>query len=562
MVTNLLLPWLPGFRLDDITMTDQTIDLKLTAVNLEVVCPCCNQPSCAIHSHYDRTITDLPWAHIQVRLRARVRKFFCRNRACPRKVFTERFPQFVASSSRRTQRLATEQRQLALEQGGEAAARTAARQGMPLSPRTLLRLVRRTPRAALPTPRILGVDDFAFRKGQTYGTLLVDLELHAPIDMLADRSAASLARWLEQHPGVEIISRDRAPDYIDGATRGAPQAIQVADRFHLLQNLREATQRLLERHQAALRSASASPSTTDAAANSDLPPASTPGAETVTTVPATEPLTRAERVRQERRASRLARYTEGRALQMQGHGIRAIAGRLGLSRQTVRRILRADQFPEQASRHVRASKLDPHIPYLEQQLLAGNDNARALWRELRDNHGYAGSRTLVSTWVARHRYLCPAEPIVRAPRRGRPPATAAPASPPVRTLSARQAAWLLVRRPDELEVEDGMIVERLCQICPDIQIAYPLVQEFMRIVRERHRDALDSWVCRASTSGIAELLSFASGLRRDHAAVAAALTLPFSNGQVEGQVNRLKLIKRSGYGRAKFDLLRQRVLAA
>jgi hypothetical protein len=408
----------------------------------------------------------------------------------------------------------------------------------------------------------LGGDDFAFRKGQSYGTLLVDLQQHQPIDMLADRSAASLARWLEQHPGVEIISRDRAPDYIDGATRGAPNAVQVADRFHLLQNLREAAQRLLERHQAALRSASAPASTTDAATGSDPSPTAPPPVEATTTAPAAHPPTRLERVCQERRQRRLALYDEVRALHTQGHGIRAIARQLDLSRQTVRRLVRADQFPEQASRRARASKLDPHIAYLEQQLLAGNDNARALWYELRDTYGYTGSRTLVSTWVARHRHLCPTGPLVRAARSGRPPASAPPSPSSVRIRSARQAAWLLVRRPDELEAEDGAIVERLCQSCPDIQIAYPLIQEFMRIVRERHRDALESWECRASSSGIAELLSFAIGLRRDQAAVAAALTLPFSNGQVEGQVNRLKLIKRSGYGRAKFDLLRRRVLAA
>jgi transposase len=207
MVTHLLLPWLPGFRLDASTMTDQTIDLKRTAVNREAVCPCCNQPWCASPSHYDRTITDLPWAHILVRLRARVRTFLCRNPACPRKLFTERLPQFLARSSRRTQRLATEQRQLALEQAGEAAARTAARQAMPLSPRTLLRLSRRTPTAALPPAPSLGVDDFAFRKGQTDGTLLLDLEgscanCHAcrSIGSQAGRLAGPTWRRCDQQP--------------------------------------------------------------------------------------------------------------------------------------------------------------------------------------------------------------------------------------------------------------------------------------------------------------------------------------------------------------------------
>src|SRR5262249_27833881 len=223
--------------------------------------------------------------------------------------------------------------------------------------------------------------------------------------------------------------------------------------------------------------------------------------------------------------------------------------------------VRADQFPEQGARPVRPSKLDRHIPHLRQQLAAGNDNARALWRDLRDHHGYTGSRTVVSSWVAQHRHLCPADPARCAPRRGRPPATVTTNTRPSNTRSARQVSWMLVRRPADLEPDDGALIGRLCQLSLDLQIAYPLAQEFMRIVRERHPDAIASWLCRAEASNLAELQSFAAGIRRDQAAVLAALSLPFSNGQVEGQINRLKYIKRSGYGRAKLDLLRQRVLA-
>ena len=361
MLTHLLLPWLPGFRLDDLPLPDQTIDLKRTAVNREALCPCCNQPWCALPSHYDRTISDLPWAHLPLRLRARVRTFLCRNPAGPRTLVTERVPPFLARSSRRTQPLATEQRQRALEQAGEAAARTAARQAMPRSPRTLLRLSRRTPSAALPPAPILGVDDGAFRKGQTSGTLLLDLELQAPIALRADRSAASLAGWLDQHGGVAISSRERAADASDGARGAAAPASQLADRCPLLPNRRAATQRRLERHQAARPSASAAPRTSAAAATADLPAASTPGAQTGTPVAATEPLTRAARGRQERRAARRARSSEGRALQRHGHGIGALAPRLGLRRHMLRRRRPADQFPEPASRPVRARKRDPAI---------------------------------------------------------------------------------------------------------------------------------------------------------------------------------------------------------
>jgi transposase len=531
MLTNLLLPWLAAFRLDTITTTDTRIDLELTATQAEARCPLCGQGSRAIHSHYDRTIADLPWANTPVRLSIHVRKFFCRNAACARTVFTERLPALAAPSARRTQRLATEQGQLALDHGGEAAVRTATRQGMPLSARTVLRLARRMPAFGHPTPKILGVDDFAFRKGQTYGTLLVDLERHQPIDMLGDRSADTLATWLEQHPGVEIITRDRAPEYANGATRGAPQAIQVADRFHLASNLRETLQRLLERHQAALRNAAVTPPV-------EPEPPATPGvavpsvSASTTDTPLTEPRTRQERDRQRRRSRRLDRYAQIRALHDQGHGIRAIARQLDVSRQTVRRSVRADQFPEQGDRPARPSTLDPHITYLHQQLAAGNDNALALWRDLRDHHGYTGSRTTVSSWVAQQRQHYPANRTRCARRSGRPP-TAAGASPrPARMLSARQASWLLVRRPDELEPDDRAIVERLCQLSPDIQIAYPLAQEFRRIVRERHSDALTGWIGRAEASGLAELQSFAAGIRRDQAAVSAALALPFSNERV------------------------------
>lgn len=561
MLTNLLLPWLSAVRLDSISATEHRIDLELTAIQAEADCPLCGQGSRAIHSRYDRTIADLPWANTSVRLSVHVRKFFCRNAACSRAVFTERLPALVAPSARRTQRLGTEQRHIALDQGGEAGARTATRQGMPVSPRTLLRLARRVPVLSHPQPKIVGVDDFAFRKGQTYGTLLVDLERHQPIELLGDRSAETLATWLKAHPSVEIITRDRALDYANGATAGAPHAIQVADRFHLLANLRETMQRLLEREQAALRSAVAPPAT-----KTIDPPALPSAAAPQTTTPAhsiseSEPRTRQQRERQHRRSRRLARYTEIRALHNQGLGIRAIARQLDLSRQTVRRNLHADQFPEMGQRSPSPSKLDPHLPYLREQLAAGNDNALALWRELRDHYGYAGSRTLVSIWVAQHRHLVPADRQRDAPRRGRPPTAPRHDARPTRTRSARQVSWLLVRPPNELEPDDGAIVERLCRLSPDLDRAYPLAQEFMRIVRERHIDALESWLCRADASGLAELRSFAAGIRRDQAAVSAALSLPFSNAQVEGQINRLKYIKRSGYGRAKLDLLRQRVLA-
>ena len=564
MLTQHLLPWLSSFRLDAITTTVHRIDLALTTTQREARCPMCGQPSHAVHSRYRRTVADFAWAHVPVRLSIHTRRFFCRNATCDRTIFTERLPVLVQPSARRSQRLAAEQRQLALDLGGEVGARTATRQGMPVSSRTLLRLVKRAPRVIHPTPRILGVDDFAFRKGHTYGTLLVDLERRQPVDMLPDRSAESLIAWLEAHPGVEIITRDRGLEYTEGATRGAPHARQVADRFHLLQNLREMAQRILERHQRVLQQVARL--TPEPSTPLLLTPLPSPDQATLAlpeAIPEAMPEARtsSERERQRRRSLRQDRYHTIHTLKTQGCGIRAIARQLHLSRPTVRRMLGATSFPERGTRRPRPSKLDAYQAHLCEQLQLRNDNALALWRDLRDQHGYTGSRALVSRWVARHRYLCPPSASESASRRGRPPATVAPRPPAKRIISARQAAWLLLQPPADPATDDSRLVSQLCCACADIQVAYPLVQEFRRIVRERHPDAFDGWLQRASGSGVAELRSFSAGLRRDHDAVYAALTMPFSNAQVEGQINRLKCIKRNGYGRAKFELLRQRVLA-
>jgi transposase len=407
----------------------------------------------------------------------------------------------------------------------------------------------------------VGIDDFALRKGQAYGTILVDLDAHRTIDLLPERSADVVEQWLVAHPGVELITRDRSSEYAEGASRGAPQAIQVADRFHLLQNVRELLQRLLEGHQNALRAAVQPPAASLEAASTSAqtPPALTPQS----TAPTRR--SRAEHQRShERRERRRARYELVRTLQAQGVSLQLIAEQVQLSQRTVRRFCRAERFPERAAQPPQPSKLDPYAAYLTAQLTAGRDNALELWRELCAQYGYSGGWRQVTRWVTRHQHLIPPhEPSQLPPRRnGRPPAWAPPrpAAPP-QQLSARKAAWLLVARPKALTQEERGIVERLCGQAQALATAYELAQAFIQMVRERRGEGFDAWLAQVTGSGIPELQSFGVGLERDKSAVAAALSLPYSNGQVEGQVNRLKLIKRTAYGRAKFDLLRQRVLA-
>lgn len=237
-----------GLRLDHTLREPAQVTLFLSAINLEACCPVCQQPARRIHSRYQRTLADLPAGPLAVRLQVTVHRFFCRTIQCPRWIFAERLPALARPWAQRTLRLATTLQQVGLVCGGEPGARITRHLALSTSPDTLLRAVRQIADSELPTPRVLGVDDWSYRRGHCYGTLLIDLEQHRPVDVLPERTVAALATWLLVHPGVEIISRDRAQVYADGATLGAPTAVQVVDRWHLLKNLGEAVQRVLDRH--------------------------------------------------------------------------------------------------------------------------------------------------------------------------------------------------------------------------------------------------------------------------------------------------------------------------
>jgi transposase len=517
------------------------LHLAATTTRRAARCPLCRRRSKRVHSHYQRTIADLPCSGERVLVHLQTRRFVCRVRWC-RRIFTERLPALVASAARRTVRLRSGLLRLGFDLGGEPGARHARAAGMPVSARTLLRLVRGAPVPEVGPVAMLGVDDWAQRRGRTYGTILVNLQTHRVIDLLPDRTAETFAAWLQAHPEVQVIARDRGGAYADGARRGAPQALQVADRFHLLKNVTDALEHYLARKQAALRQAAHAVSGADGSTGAD--PA------TQETVPTR--LSRDARLSQERRARRYARYEAVKALQAQGYSLRAIARTVGLSRGTVQKFLRAEEFPELQPRPPRRTALTPFDAYLRERWTAGCHNAKHLWLELRQQ-GFRGGRTSVAEHVKGWR----TRPLARRhghPVRGRPPTpTPLPCGP-------RHVCWLLLRPSGDLTVVQQAYLTHLYHACPQVAVAEALAEEFATVLRERDVDGLYAWLHGIELSGIRELQAVAGTMWLDRAAIEAAVRTEWSSGQVEGQVNRLKVTKRAMFGRAKFDLLRVRVL--
>jgi len=564
MLLSTLFSLSADLALVDVRLEGEGLLLVLRSSQTSAACPECAQPSTQVHGHYTRRLADLPCQKRPVRVCLQVRRFACRTRGCPRTTFAERFPTLTGAYARRTLRLAEELTEIAFAQGGKAGAQEASRLGMPTSRDTLLRLIRGSEIPKRKTPRVLGLDDFAWKKGDRYGTLLVDLEARCPVDLLPDREAASVARWLRAHPGVKLISRDRAGMYAEGAKRGAPRARQIADRYHLLVNLRDTLKDALARHQDSLpvveehrkqvgssSQGSAHPSPA-APLSVQAPPKPEAGEAGSISVEGPQ-LTAAQRRRQVSRANRYARYQQILALSGEGLSQRAIARQLHLSRGCVHRYVTATSFPERALPGKRGSQLDPYLPYLQKRWEQGCHNGRQLAQEI-EAQGFRGSASLVRQLIGGWRASLPArEPGVRGPKRR----TAPPAQ---RRVSARQASWWFVTPPEQLTDQQRALLQRVCQTNASLQELYQLGQQFALMVKQRRPRRLDPWLRRVSQSSSTDLQGFASGIKRDYAAVKMALSVPWSQGQVEGQITRLKLLKRQMNGRARFELLRSRTL--
>jgi transposase len=244
-------------HVDALSFDGDSVTIHASTDSPAARCPCCERPSRRVHGRYTRTLADLPWCGTPVRLRVRVRKFFCDEPSCERKIFAERLQEVARPSARGTDRRREALEWIAFALGGEAGARLARELGLLVSPDTLLNRIRGAFRAEAEDVRVVGVDDFGFRKGNAPGTILVDLERHEVVDLFEGHSVESIARWLRQHPGVEVVGRDRSHLCREGVNAGAPDALQVADRWHLLRSLALGLEEFLLRKRPALGKAAA-----------------------------------------------------------------------------------------------------------------------------------------------------------------------------------------------------------------------------------------------------------------------------------------------------------------
>ena len=546
---SILLPDPVSVRLETWTFepASPAIVLTLTSRRCPTPCPLCSQPATRTHSRYERRLADRPWGEYGVVVRLRVRRMFCDNARCARRVSAERLPGVAPAWARKTARLLDRLTTIGLALGGAAGARLGGRLGLTADRNTLLRLIRRAPLPAPATPSALGVDDWAMCRRFTYGTVLVDSERRRPVALLPDREADTLAAWLRAHPGIAVVARDRSGAYTEGVGRGAPTAVQVADRFHLLQNLAEALELAFTAHARELREADRArrdaAAAEDGIARPDPPP----------------PPKRPRDMAAARRERRLETHRRVWELWREGLPGSDIARELGIGRTTTYRHLRSEAFPERAGRSdAGRSSVAPWGAWVIARWNEGQRNGKQMWRDLREQ-GFAGNYVTVLRYLNR---LRAAQDGAAAPRRKRakpgPPRVAAPK----RVLPPRTAAWAVLRRPERRGREDRALLAGLRRHSPDLDAAVELAEAFAALVRGREVERLEAWLRAAQDGPVAALRRFAKRLHTDGDAVRAAVSLDWSNGQTEGQINRLKALKRQMYGRAGLDLLERRFLLA
>lgn len=496
-------PQLSGLVIDRVI--DQGAVVRVVARTPVAPVPCsgCGQLSDRVHAYHQRRLADLPVGGRCVVVQLRVRRLVCRAGSCPRRTFREQVPTLTQRWARRTRQLTALVADLAVAVAGRAGAAVLSRLGVRVSRSTVLRVLMTAPVPAGPVPTVLSVDDFALRRGRRYATLLIDAVTHRRIDVLPDRKASTLAAWLREHPEVEVVCRDGSAAYAEAVRDGAPLAVQVSDRWHLWHNLTKAVEKTVTEHSRCWHDSPVRPN---------------------------QPLD--QRTRE--------RHAAVHALLGQGVGLLECARRLGWALNTVKRYARA-ATAEQLQRppRYRETLVDPFRDHLRRRRAEDPQvPVTRLLAEIREL-GYTGSANL----------------LVRYLNQGRADAQRTPPSP------RRLVSWLMTK-PEHLAAHHRDHLRDLLAACPHLTVLARRVGEFAGLLAGRRGEDLDAWMSAADADDLPVLHGFVHGIRMDLPAVVAGLTLPYSNGPIEGANTKVKFLKRQMYGRAGFALLRQRILLA
>ena len=510
-------------------MHEQTVLVHLHATALTARCPRCGTAGSRVHSRYQRTVADLAFGGRSLALKLLVRKWICPEALCSQHIFAERFPELVQHYARMTDRLIKALQSTGVLTNGADAAQIASSFGMPTTAKTIIRRVLQLPLPSEGSVHKVGVDEWAWKKGHRYGTILVDLEKRRVVQLLADRSVETSKAWLHKHPEIDLVSRDRGQIYREAATEGAPQAKQVVDRYHLQKNFAEALEKFFRKQERVLKKVT--------------------GGSTGKAHPAERGAV-PEKVSQERHArhrQRVRLHKRIWKLYREGYHKEQIAQVVGVSSRSVYRALEQETPPPPRRRSRSSSIVDPYLSYLASRWNQGCHNLARLYEEI-VAQGYTGTRRTLEMRLRPFR-----------PKGARPVSkqTIIWDKPP----SPRGVALMMVRPTQSRTRAQTAYLEHLVQSDSTIAVMFTLAQDFGRILRKHEGQVrLEQWKAAVRTSGIAELIAFVDGLADDAEAVANGCSLTWSNGMVEGFVNKVKWIKRSSYGQAGFPLLQRRVL--
>jgi transposase len=532
---GVLLPHLAGLVVEEVVVTSGLVCCRVRSAAAGACCPGCGTWSGRVHDVYQRRLADAGIGGRRVVLSVVARRLACGSPQCPKGTFAERFPLLAGPRARKTLPLAAMLGVAAVALCGRAGARLSrALLAAEVSRHSLVRLVMAVPDPPAALVRVLGVDDFSLRRGQSYATVLVDMEAGVPVDVLPGREAATLEAWLRDHPGTQVVCRDRASAYAEAARNAAPGAVQVADRWHLWHNLCDHARDAVARHRHCL-AGHCSCGTPRQQAQRDELERKRHEEETAKAAAALEPAAAEARIR--------ARHAEIAALRAAGLDLPAAAARLGLQLRTARQYWDAPSAAALLAGLRPAPGLDPWKPFLRAQQAAGTTSITALHTAI-TAQGYTGAHDSVRRYLAPFRLAAP----------GKPPAPPTP----------RQATRWITSPGGKLTSDEATALAILTSRCPDLAALKAHVTAFAQLLTRRQgKDALDAWLTAAGNNpALPELASFTNGIRTDYDAVTAALTLTWSSGLVEGLNTRTKLLKRQMYGRASFPLLRKRILTA